>query len=92
MPINARTKGYQTANDTDWLEIGSVSDTRRVLFIQVSANSSPLYMYIGQGTPNIADSILMSALDVLDLERADIMGPIRIKASTGGIARVVVLG
>lgn len=91
MPTNARTRQYVAATDAEWVTIGGESNTRRVFFMQVGADSSPVYIHVGGAVPSILDSILLSALDVMDLERADVIGPIRFKPVTNGSGRVVAL-
>lgn len=91
MAINARTKRYTTVSDIEWLPVGSSSGVRRLFSMQVATSSSPLYVYIGPGTPNKADAMILSALDWWEFDVASVIGPVYILPATGGIASVVVL-
>ena len=82
---------YTTLNDTQWLEIAAKVSTRRSLLLQVAATSSAVYISVGTSQPDVANAFILSALDVLDLVNAGVIGPIHIKAATGGIASVVVM-
>lgn len=91
MAANASSRRWTTLNDTDWLEIAPRNAARSVFSLQMAASTSACYVFFGLGEPSIANSFLLSALDTMELSNGSILGPVRIKAATGGIASLVLL-